>query len=343
MSFKFEPAVVYNAELSPDVRDYGIQVPTLADRKHSVFKSLMEDEVLARNASRWHVDKVPEPVTREDLLRVHQKEFVDDLFSARAKERVEVAWELFDENGRPNRYNPQDAKKPLSDFAKVAFRQCGATVLASELALERGFAFFLGGGMHHARFETGAGFCLVNDVVIAARRLQALGRAKNIWVIDVDAHKGDGTAALTQGDTSIATLSIHMARGWPLNADRYLKDGSLNPSFLPSTVDIDVEKTEQRNYNQMLRAGLLKLEAAMPKPDIAFVVNGSDPFEGDVLPSAGDLKLTLSELMERDTLVFEFLKERSIPQCYVLGGGYGPEVWRVHAQILRYVLRGAYL
>jgi len=85
----------------------------------------------------------------------------------------------------------------------------------------------------------------VNDLVIALRRLQFENRIRSAWVIDVDAHKGDGTAAITAGDQSIVTLSIHMARGWPLDQPERDTDGRLNPSFIPSTIDILMEAGEE--------------------------------------------------------------------------------------------------
>ena len=75
--------------------------------------------------------------------------------------------------------------------------------------------------MHHAQRAYGDGFCIVNDIVIAIRKLQAEGLVRTAWVIDIDAHKGDGTAAITLGDDSIITLSIHMAQGWPLDGKKY--------------------------------------------------------------------------------------------------------------------------
>jgi acetoin utilization deacetylase AcuC-like enzyme len=108
--------------------------------------------------------------------------------------------------------------------------------------------------MHHAQKEHGAGFCMVNDLVIALRRLQSEGRIRTAWVIDVDAHKGDGTAAITAEDDSIATLSIHMARGWPLDQPEYDAAGRFNPSFVPSTIDIPIEPGRSL-YNQQLRMG----------------------------------------------------------------------------------------
>ena len=87
---------------------------------------------------------------------------------------------------------------------------------------------------------------LLNDIVIAIRKLQAENRIKTAWVIDIDAHKGDGTAALTADDPSIVTLSIHMGRGWPLDGPSHDAAGRINPSFIPSDIDIPVFAGENR-------------------------------------------------------------------------------------------------
>ena len=191
--------------------------------------------------------------------------------------------------------------------------------------------------MHHAQKEYGAGFCLVNDLVTALRRLQAETRIRSAWVIDVDAHKGDGTAALTAGDDSIATLSIHMAAGWPLDQPERDADGRPNPSFIPSTVDIPIAAGEEPVYNRRLREGLARL-AETGRPDLALVVCGADPYELDELPSTAGLKLSLEQLLERDQLVYSFLKTRKIPGAWVMAGGYGRNSWRVYTQFLEWAL-----
>jgi acetoin utilization deacetylase AcuC-like enzyme len=173
--------------------------------------------------------------------------------------------------------------------------------------------------------------------VAALRRLQAEARIRNAWVIDVDAHKGDGTAALTAGDDSIATLSIHMAAGWPLDQPQHGPDGQMNPSFIPSTIDIPIAAGEEPVYNSRLKEGLEQLAGTGP-PDLALVVCGADPYELDELPSTAGLRLSLEQLLERDQLVYSFLKTRGIPGAWVMAGGYGRNSWRVYTQFLEWAL-----
>ena len=113
--------------------------------------------------------------------------------------------------------------------------------------------------MHHAHYDFAHGVCPINDVVIASRKLLAEKSLNKIWIIDVDAHKGDGTATLTKGNKKIISLSMHMAEGWPLNLPRETKDGSLHPSYIPSDIDIPIAKGEEDKYLSKLENGLNRL------------------------------------------------------------------------------------
>jgi acetoin utilization deacetylase AcuC-like enzyme len=185
--------------------------------------------------------------------------------------------------------------------------------------------------------DHGSGFCLINDIVIAARKLQVENGVRKVWIIDTDAHKGDGTAAITAGDETLSTLSIHMACGWPLDGHATRKDGTSNPAFTPSDIDIPIEAGAESDYNKRLQQGLERL-AASESADLAIVVSGADPYEKDELPSTSKLNLNLEQLMARDQLVYTFLKEKSIPAAFLMAGGYGEEVWKVSTQFLTWVL-----
>ena len=141
---------------------------------------------------------------------------------------------MIDHQGQYHRYDPLSATRPLSGLLERILERVSGTWQCCNVALEKGFCLStLGGGMHHAQKSFGNGFCLLNDIVIAIRKLQADKRIKTAWVIDVDAHKGDGTAALTADDPWIVTFSIHMGRGWPLDDQHEIATGRLNPSFYP--------------------------------------------------------------------------------------------------------------
>jgi len=183
-------------------------------------------------------------------------------------------------------------------------------------------------------------------VVVSLRRLQAEGRIRTAWIVDTDAHKGDGTAALTWGDSSIRTLSIHMERGWPLDEPEYdpkaVYDPSVsvdfNPSFTPNDIDIGIPEGGEGDYIPRLAEGLSRLEELLPRPDMALVVGGVDPYEKDELLSAKPLRLTKETLFERDMLVYNFLRERRIPIAWTTAGGYGLHSWEIYANFLARVM-----
>jgi acetoin utilization deacetylase AcuC-like enzyme len=244
---------------------------------------------------------------------------------------------LIDAAGNYHRYDPHNAVFPLSRLFDRILDIVAGTVQSCRVALDKGFCFAFSGGMHHAQHAYGAGFCVLNDIVIAIRKLQAEGLVRTAWVIDVDAHKGDGTAALTKDDDTIATLSIHMANGWPLDGAEYDPQGNFNPSFTPSDIDIPIARGEDDLYIARLQEGLDRLDRR-PRPDLAVVVSGADPYHKDELPSTGDMKLSLAQLKERDLLTYNFLKERHIPRAYLMAGGYGESCWVVYARFLEWAL-----
>jgi acetoin utilization deacetylase AcuC-like enzyme len=318
--------------------EFGIQIPILESKVTRTYEALVQDPALGPRVADWHIDRINENLVKKDLQRVHSGEYVDHLFSDRLEKEIIRTYELIDDQGRYYRYNPEEASLPLPRlFDRILQRVAGST-RCCRVALETGFCFYFGGGMHHAQYDYGNGFCLLNDIVIGLRKLQAEKRLRTAWVIDVDAHKGDGTAALTHGDDTIRTLSVHMARGWPLDGAPVDADGRPNPSFTPSDIDIPIAPGEEPTYNDRLLEGLQQLDA-LSQPDLAVIVSGADPYEKDALPSTQALRLTLSQMLARDQLIYHFLGERRIPYAGLMSGGYGPDVWEVYARFLLWALR----
>jgi acetoin utilization deacetylase AcuC-like enzyme len=354
--------IIYTERTGSGLQQYGITIPVHDQRASRTFEMLLTDPELAARQGQWHLRHTGEKISREDLLRAHSPEFVERLFSDGLEEEVVRAYELRDSAGRYNRFDPSRASKPLEQILDRSLYNTSGTYQSCRLALKSGFGFYFGGGAHHAHRDYGKGFCLTNDVVVALRRIQAEGLTRNAWVVDVDAHKGDGTAALTAGDDSIRTLSVHMAAGWPLDEPQVDAEGRPNPSFVPSDIDIPVAEGEEDHYVRRLAAGLEEL-ARLPLadypgrqarglaagarqspgrprvPDLALVVSGSDPYEYDELASASLLRLSLPQMLERDQLIYRFLSERRIPAAYVMSGGYGERSWEVYYHFLRWVLR----
>lgn len=324
------------------LQDYGIQIPLLADRYTKTLAAVAEHPMLSACPEKWLRKADPKPFSREQLLRVHSQAYVEALLSSHPLKVLGEVFEFIEADGTYNdRYLESPANRPLPELVEKRLAHAAGTLLACETALESEFCYFLGGGAHHAMHSGGRGFCLVNDLMTAVRELQHRGQIKTVWVIDLDAHKGDGTAEITIADPSVLTMSIHMQHGWPLDEDSPLdQSGQLKRCYWPSTVDVPVPEGAEAHYLELLKNGLRQLEilASGVRPDLVLVVDGSDPYEKDVLKSAMPLKLTLEQCVERTHYVYRWLQQRGVPQAYVMAGGYGPENWRVHAGFLLRVL-----
>jgi acetoin utilization deacetylase AcuC-like enzyme len=330
--------ILYDTTIPADLLEFGILIPIRDSRATKTFEALCSDPHLGPRRNFWHRDRIGETLSKEDLLRVHSAEYVERLYSDRLRDEIISTFELIDSDGRYYRYAPEQASRPLEElFARIRIKVAGS-IQCARLAATHGFCFYFSGGMHHAHYDHGSGFCLINDIVIAARKLQAEGVVRKIWIIDVDAHKGDGTAALTADDASITTLSIHMAHGWPLDGPAVLPDGRANPCFTPSDIDIPIPAGEEAHYLERLEQGFVQLEN-LGGSDLAIVVSGADPYEKDELPSTAGLKLSLDQMLARDRLIFQFLKKLRVPAAYLMAGGYGDQVWEVYAQFLLWALK----
>lgn len=366
--------ILYDSSLDMRFPDYGIMIPVMDSRAKKILAFIGSRAPLIGGlyGAAEVLGILPNELSvgRADLERVHEGAFVGRLFGdgeagRGGLERILMeTYELVDNRGRYRRYEPHRAKRPLAELFDTVLRQVSGTYAACRLALSAGggeqgagstqaaaFCYFLGGGMHHARYAAGAGFCPVNDIMIASARLIAEGRARSIWVIDVDAHKGDGTAELAarertrgcgapecaQPGSRILTLSIHMAEGWPLDRETLSRSAAGRAPLVPSDVEIPIARGAEADYLPRLAAGLSELESlsAGAAPDLAVVVDGADPYEKDGLPSSADLALSLEECVARDLAVYRFLSERNIPSAWLMAGGYGERAWEPPAHFLR--------
>ncbi|TVR71087.1 MAG: histone deacetylase [Spirochaetaceae bacterium] len=323
---------------------YGIEIPITGSNANRTLEYLLDQPDLAARKEEWLREEHFPPLTREAILRVHDPAYVERLLAEdeRADREIERTFELVNPDGTYNRYDPARAERNLRALREQSLRLAAGTSRAAELAVtgpER-FWFYFGGGMHHGQYDFGGGFCPVNDLVIAIRTQQAAGRIGNAWIVDVDAHKGDGTAALTREDETIRTLSVHMAAGWPLDQPERLPDGRPNPSFVPSDVDIPISPGEEAQYVPRLAAAMEEMEKRFGIPDFLLVVDGSDPYERDQLPSTQLLRMTREQLLERDILLYKWAARHSLPTTFVMAGNYGYHSWEVYAGFLERQLRG---
>jgi len=329
--------VIYSQGYRGGLEQYGILIPVRDSKFKKTFEQLLSHPVLGHRREEWHLEHSGRTITREDLRRAHTEGYISRLYSQGLEEEIIRTFELLDRNGKYHRYDPSQATQPLSKLRERTLYSIAGDYQCCEVALDKGFCYYFGGGAHHAQPDHGKGFCLLNDIVIVLRKAQAESRVRNAWVIDVDAHKGDGTAVITQDDDTIRTLSVHMARGWPLDEAEFDIQGRRNPSFTPSDVDIPIDSGQEDLYVPRLQQGLNAL-AEMSSPDLAIVVSGADPYEHDELPSTRLLRLSKQQMMERDTLIYSFLKSRGVPAAYLMSGGYGEKIWEVYYQFLEWAL-----
>ncbi len=231
----------------------------------------------------------PGPADDVDLLLVHTPDYLQKLKHAMLTQeelwRLEIPYnlELFD-----------------------AFRTAvGGTILAAHRAIEQGIAVHIGGGFHHAFPDHGEGFCVLNDVAIAARKILAEKRVKSVLIIDCDLHHGNGTATVFRDDRRVYTFSIHQQDNYPYDKP-------------PSSMDVGLEDGAGDAEYLAALAVTAEIMDAM-KPGIVFYLAGADPYQHDQL---GGLALTIDGLARRDRLIIEEARTRNVPLAIVLAGGY---------------------
>lgn len=198
----------------------------------------------------------------------------------------------------------------------IARRACaavGGTIHAARFAHAAGAAANLAGGSHHASAESGAGFCVFNDIAVAAEIMLTMPDISRILIVDLDVHQGDGTALIFADRDDVFTLSVHCAENWP----------TIKPD---SDLDVGLPQgTPDAIYLTTLRQVLARA-FDLAKPDFVFYNAGVDPHKDDRL---GKLALTDGGLATRDRLVGEMCEQRNVPLCGVLGGGYSKDAMEV--------------
>jgi acetoin utilization deacetylase AcuC-like enzyme len=191
-----------------------------------------------------------------------------------------------------------------------SLRSTGATIDAAEAALDDGVAANLGGGTHHAFAESGRGYCVFNDVVVALRALRIDRPRLRALVVDLDVHQGDGTHSLLMEDTDAFTFSVNGFRNYPFRR-------------VPGDLELELpDGTDDDRYLDGV-ARLLPQAVARARPGLAFYLAGADPYAGDRL---GRLSLSKDGLAARDRLVRDTLRASGVPVCVTLAGGYAERI-----------------
>ncbi|MCC6197765.1 MAG: histone deacetylase [Burkholderiales bacterium] len=238
--------------------------------------------------------RVPAAATDAELARAHDPAYVAAVaagaLDAQAIRRIGFPW------------SPAMVERSR--------RSAGATLAACRSALDSGCGVNLAGGTHHAHLAHGEGFCVFNDAAVAARAMQAEGRAGTVLIVDLDVHQGDGTAEIFTGDASVFTLSLHGRGNFPFrkqcsDLDVELADGTDDVPYLV-TLDIALARALERF-----------------RPDLAIYLAGADPYVGDRL---GRLALTKAGLAARDRYVLTRLREAGVPVAIAMAGGYADDI-----------------
>ncbi len=238
-------------------------------------------------------EHAPQPMPRDWLEAVHDPAYVDEVF------RADVPREKERRIGFPVTERIRDRVRHTN----------GGTWLAAQLAMQHGYAANSAAGSHHALADTGAGYCVFNDLAVASNRLIAEGHARRILIIDLDVHQGDGTASLTAAREDIATFSVHAEKNFPVRKAR-------------SNIDIGLpDGTTDAGYMTVLNNHIPKTLDGF-KPDFVFYQAGVDPHSNDKL---GRLSLSDEGLTDRDRFVVSQVRQRGLPIASALGGGYGDD------------------
>ncbi len=287
------------------------QLPLPEGHRYPINKyRLLQQAVEAKRAesSSWHqVFEVfePQPVSIEQVKQVHSAEYVDLLISgqlaAPKMRRIGFPW------------SQQLIERTLCS--------AGGTSLSAEMAIEHGIAIHLSGGYHHAHHDFGSGFCLFNDLVVAAKLALTFEHIETVLIVDSDVHHGDGTATLCQHEPDIATLSFHCDKNFPAR----------KPS---SDFDVPLSRETEdaeflASFEQVTQMALLHYQ-----PDLIIYDAGVDIHIDDEL---GYLNVSTQGIYQRDCMMFEMAKSHDIPIACVVGGGYRSQhqdLVPIHMQLL---------
>ncbi|MFS1949568.1 histone deacetylase [Vibrio lentus] len=273
---------------------------------HSAVKHHMDSDPKWGNAFEMFQ---PMPVSVEQVKQVHDGEYVDLLVSgnlpAAKMRRIGFPWS--------------------EQLIERTLYSSGGTCLAAEMAIESGLAIHLSGGYHHAHRDFGSGFCLLNDLVLAAKHALTFEHIDKVLIVDSDVHHGDGTATLCQENDEIITLSFHCDKNFPARKP---------------VSDLDVPLSRETEDEEFLRCfeQVTNMAIAHHQPDLIIYDAGVDIHQDDEL---GYLNVSTKGIFERDCLMLNLAKSKAIPMACVVGGGYRSEhkdLVPIHMQLLNAAL-----
>lgn len=284
------------------------ELPLPAGHRFPIGKYKLTRDIVAADLGQTIKFEVADVPSHEQLSRVHQPDYLQRVMqgglSDLEQRRIGFPWS--------------------EQLVQRSLRSTGATLAAANAALSDGIAVHLSGGTHHAFADSGQGFCVFNDVAVAAMDLLARSAVTRVLVIDLDVHQGNGTASIFAGEPRVTTFSMHGDKNFP-----YQKTDS----------DIDIALPDGTDDSQYLAAleDTLNNKLQLAEHDFAFYIAGADPYHGDRM---GRLALSQRGLEQRDQLVLSQLLSHRIPCAVAMGGGYAQieEVARIHANTVRAAL-----
>lgn len=283
--------------------DYAVETARSGTFPHDKYALVMR--ALGESGAAMTVHE-PEVMPPEWLEAVHDPDYVDEVLTCRvpaAKQR-RIGFAIDARISRRSQLSP------------------GGTWLAARLALAHGYAANSAGGSHHALADTGAGYCVFNDLALAANRLIEEGEVSRVLILDLDVHQGDGTAALTAGRGDIFTLSLHAEKNFPSRKAR----SSLDIGLADGLGDAD--------YLEAL-AGAFPQVLDYFAPELILLQAGVDAHADDKL---GRLALSDEGLEARDRMVAGEARARGIAVASTLGGGYGADRMAIAQRHARTIL-----
>jgi acetoin utilization deacetylase AcuC-like enzyme len=249
---------------------------------------------------------IPNPASDDQLLLVLDKTYLDKVISGHLTDteirRIGFPWS--------------------PELVERSRRSVGSTISTTRTAIDESIAINLAGGTHHAFSDFGAGYCIFNDVAVAARTSQSDCLVKNILILDCDVHQGDGTANIFSDDPSVFTFSIHANKNFP---------------FRKQKSDLDIGLPDNTGDDEYLQALELGLEQVfnLTNPDVAIYIAGADPYVNDRL---GRLALTKAGMAKRDLLILNTCLSAGVPVAITLGGGYAfrlDDIVDIHLETVR--------
>ncbi|MCW8335779.1 histone deacetylase family protein [Vibrio paucivorans] len=277
------------------------------------YRLLYDDvERLRREHKEWEEGfcfEHPAPITTDEVMLTHCRQYIasltDGTLAAAKMRRIGFPWS--------------------TQLIERTLTSAGGTCLTVEQAIEHKVAIHLSGGYHHAHYDFGSGFCLINDLVLAAKRALQFEHIDKVLIVDSDVHHGDGTATLCADDDEIITLSFHCDKNFPARKP----DSDLDVAM--------ARETDDERYLQSFTS-VVEMAVNLHQPDLILYDAGVDIHQDDEL---GYFNVSTRGIYQRDKFMFQLAKDKQLPIACVVGGGYRTshqDLVPIHLQLLEAAL-----